>query len=104
MENHLHFEAIKKAYNIINIHIDLNKNFKAYDDVPAAIAKKVHEASESSMVWDQLENKKKERKISNAKKNLNGIAFSFMTKALLDEIDPDEDLLSWFDTMKALII
>ena len=56
------------------------------------------------MVWDQLENKKKERKISNAKKNLNGIASSFMTKALLDEIDPDEDLLSWFDTMKALII
>jgi len=26
-----------------------------------------------------------------------------MTKALLDEIDPDGDLLCWFDAMKTII-
>ena len=103
MENYLHVEAIKKAYGSINIHLDLNENLMAFDDVPEIIARKVHDASDSGKIWDELDEKKKEKKISNAKKNLNGIASTFMTKALLDENDPDGDLLSWFDAMNALI-
>jgi len=103
MENYLHFEAIKKAYDEIDIHLDLNENFQAFNDVPAMIARKVHDVSDSDTRWDALEKKKADKKISNAKKHLNGMASTYMTKALLDEIDPDGDLLCWFDAMETII-
>jgi len=43
------------------------------------------------------------KKISRVKKNLNSVAASLMTKELLDEVDPNGEVLSWFREMKQLI-
>ena len=103
MENYLHFEAINEAYaSVCNIALGLAANFAAFDDVPAKIAERVHAASGSPAAWAALHEDVKEKKISNAKRNLNEHAAALMTKARLDQVDQAGHVLSWFDHMKAL--
>ena len=81
MENYLHFEAINEAYaRVCNIALGLAANFAEFDDVPAKIAELVHTASGSPTAWAALSEDVKEKKISNAKRNLNEHAASLMTK------------------------
>jgi hypothetical protein len=103
MENYLHFEAINEAYaRVCNITLGLTANFADFDDVPAKIAERVHAKSGSPTEWEALDEEAKEKKISNAKRNLNECAASMMTKARLDQVDPDGHVLGWFNDMKAL--
>ncbi len=67
-------------------------------------AQRVHSLSGSAVGWDQLDRKTAANKISNAKAHLNKIAPTFMTKALLDVVDPTGDLLSWFENIRSLLI
>lgn len=103
MENYLHKDAINQAYQSHGISLNLRANFGPFDDVPLGIAQYVHSTSDSAVPWDQLNQKTAAKKISQAKATLNNIAPTFMTKALLDEVDPDGDLLSWFENMKSLL-
>lgn len=103
MENYLHFEAINEAYaHVCNVALGLATNFAEFDDVPAKIAELVHNASGSPTAWAALSEDVKEKKISNAKRNLNEHAASLMTKVRLDQVDPDGHVLSWFNDMNAL--
>jgi len=97
MENYLHKDAILNAYQEHGITLTIANNFSSFDDVPLEVAKLVHDASDSQNTWDQLTDEKQQEKISKAKKILNSFASKYMTQQLLSEIDPDGDLLSWFN-------
>lgn len=104
MENYLHFEAINEAYaQQSNITLGLRGNFADFDDVPAKIAELIHNVSGSPKMWAELEGERRGEKISKAKRKLNHIAVSFMTKARLDEVDPDGHVIGWFQQIKQLI-
>jgi energy-coupling factor transporter ATP-binding protein EcfA2 len=103
LENYLHKDAIVAAYEELDITLRLPANFGAYDDVPREVARLVHEASESPKAWTDLTEDEKNEKESKAKRVLSSRATRQMTKAFLDEIDPEGDLLRWFQDMKELL-
>ncbi|WP_299263223.1 ATP-binding protein [uncultured Psychrosphaera sp.] len=90
MENYIHFEAINEVFETT-----LTENFQAFDDVPTLVAQAVHEASGSTVPWDEVTDKKKGQKESKAKKRLNREAINNMTPERLSNIDPDGEVLSW---------
>jgi len=103
MENYLHRDAIIAAYSEQNIDLPLTANFGPFDDVPQAIARLVHEASGSQTTWDQLSAERKAEKEKQAKRMLCSRAARNMTLALLNEVDPDGDLLQWFTEIRDLL-
>lgn len=103
LENYIHKIAIEQAYALDGYDIEILNNFEAFDDVPVEVAKIVHEASESPTVWEGLEEEKKEEKESRAKKMINRNATKLMTMELLDEIDPDGELIGWLNEIKSII-
>lgn len=90
MENYIHFEAINEEFEL-----QLTENFCSFDDVPVMVAKAVHDASESTVDWDDLDEKKQGKKEGKAKKRLNRGAVSNMTMARLHGADPDGEVLTW---------
>ncbi|MGH8529786.1 MAG: ATP-binding protein [Nevskiales bacterium] len=102
MENYLQYAAINEAYAKHGIDLGLTVNFADFDDVPVAVAKRVHAASGSLHAWAALSQDKREGKVSRAKAQLNNVAASLMTKHRLDEIDSNGDVVGWFAEMKML--
>lgn len=103
IENYLHKDAIISAYKEIGINIVIETNFNSFDDVPQKVAQKVHEASNSLKAWNELTDKEKKEKESKAKRLLCSQAPKYMNNTLLYEIDPDKDLLQWFQYIKDLL-
>lgn len=95
MENYLHPKAIQDALGI-------TVTFKDEDDVPAICAKAVHNASESSTPWDDLDSEKRKKKISRVKRRLSSEAVAEMTPQLLDEADIARDVRGWFQRIREL--
>ncbi|MDD5079948.1 MAG: ATP-binding protein [Candidatus Omnitrophica bacterium] len=105
VENYLHKDAILAAYLANGINLTITNNFADFDDVPKIIAEMVYNASANGCrQWGTLTPERQEAKIKNAKKLLNSTASLNMTKAMLDEIDPTHDLLSWFQEIKSLLV
>lgn len=103
MENYLHHDAINEAYaRVCDIKLGLAANFAAFDDVPIKIAEMVHAASGSPNAWAALDLETRGKKVSKAKRILNEHASSSMTKARLDQVDPDGHVIGWFTEMRAL--
>nr|CAA6825562.1 MAG: Predicted ATP-dependent endonuclease of the OLD family, contains P-loop ATPase and TOPRIM domains [uncultured Thiotrichaceae bacterium] len=90
MENYIHFEAINEEFGM-----QLTENYQPFDDVPTLVAKAVHEASESTIAWGDLDEKKQSQKESKAKKRLNRGAINKMTLERLHNIDSDCEVLAW---------
>jgi putative ATP-dependent endonuclease of OLD family len=103
IENYLHKDAIIAAYAELGINLDLSSLFGPFDGVPKEIARLIHDTSGSTKPWEVLTNEKKQEKECKAKRVLCSRATKYMTKGLLDDIDPDGDLLAWFEDMKNLI-
>ena len=103
MENYLHRDAIISAYQQNGINLPIVANFGPFDDVPQGVARLVHEASGGGLSWDQLPDDKKEEKEKRAKRILCALATKQMNLALLNEIDPDGDLLAWFHDIRQLL-
>ncbi len=103
MENYLHWEAIKEAYESHEISLPIPENFGAFDDVPVLVAEMVHVASGSPTPWAELGDDTKGKKESKAKQMLNREAAARMTQDRLQDIDPDGDTLAWFDDMQNLM-
>lgn len=101
-ENYIHFEAINQAYANNGIQLRLNTNFGSFDDVPVEIAKIVHGANGTGR-WQDLPETQQKRKELSAKHVLNSAAAALMTRAQLDEIDPNGEVISWFAEMRGLI-
>jgi hypothetical protein len=61
-------------------------------------------STDTDVKWDDIDDdKKKGKKTSKAKSWLNTEAASKMTIALLKERDPDDEVLSWFKSIKSMI-
>lgn len=96
MENYIHFEAINQEFQI-----QLTENYQPFDDVPTLVAKAVHEASESTVAWEDLDEKKQSKKESKAKKRLNRGAIENMTLERLNNIDAEGEVLRWLGEISA---
>ena len=103
IENYLHKDAIIAAYKELGINLTITANFDSFDNVPQKVAQIVHEASDSPKAWNELTDKEKEEKESKSKRLLCSRAPKYMNRTLLHEIDPDEDLLQWFQDIKDLL-
>ena len=101
-ENYLHYSAINEAYAQCAIALGLGANFGDFEDVPSKVAEIVHGASGSPTPWVNLDADTRDKKISNAKTRLNNVAASLMTKARLDAVDPNGEVIAWFADMKSL--
>jgi putative ATP-dependent endonuclease of the OLD family len=103
MENYLHKDAIIAAYREHGIDLQLEANFGPFEDVPQVIARLVHEASGSQTPWDQLSPETKGQKEKRAKRTLCSRAARHMNLILLNEVDPDGDILRWFTAIRDLL-
>jgi putative ATP-dependent endonuclease of OLD family len=103
IENYLHKDAIIAAYKEVGIDLTLAANFTAFDDVPRGVAQIVHQVSNSPKAWKDLTDEERDEKESKAKRILCSRATRHMTKSMLEEMDPDGELIDWFEKMKALL-
>lgn len=88
LENYIHYEAINQVYDGIN----LEQNFSDFTDVPTEIAHLCHDLSETTTLWDDLNDEKRKSKVSRVKQRLAREASVLMTPDQLSEIDPSHDI------------
>ena len=103
IENYLHKNVIIAAYQEIGINLVIAANFDPFEDVPEAVARLVHDSSGSTQAWNDLSKEKRDKKESKVKRVLCSRAPKYMTKQMLDEIDPAGELIGWFNEMRNLI-
>jgi putative ATP-dependent endonuclease of the OLD family len=101
MENYVHFEAMNETWREWQIELGLTANFGDFDDVPVRIAERIHGLG-APEPWTALSDDDQKRKVRRAKAKLNKQAIRAMTRARLKEIDPNDDLLGWFRTMREM--
>ncbi len=99
MENYIHYEAINEAFEL-----SLETNYSNFDDVPTLVAIAVHEASESTKAWHEINDKKRGQKESKAKKKLNREAINCMTPARLTQVDPGDEVRLWLREISQYIL
>jgi putative ATP-dependent endonuclease of OLD family len=89
MENLLHREAILEEFGYAPAHIH------AFDDVPAIVAELVQDASGSPNTWASLDEDKRGKKISQAKRRLNRGAVDHMALDRLNASDQAGEVRTW---------
>ncbi len=97
MENYLHPDAISKVRPQVRV------SYGDFDDVPALVAKAIHESSASEIAWEDVSEKKLNEKFRKAKLWLNSEATLAMTPDMLADRDPDGEVLDWFNNISSLI-
>lgn len=97
IENYIHPEAIKSVRPEVDI------SFGDFDDVPALVAEAIHNASDSTTAWSDLDEVKKGKKQSQAKRWLNVESASLMSPELLSDRDPNNELRSWLQEIGRLL-
>jgi len=99
LENYIHPSILRAVYPNYSGKGDRN------EDVPLLFAKAVHEASDSSVLWEDIERDrlKLKKKRDRAKRRLNTELLAQMTPALLSEIDPDDDIRGWLREIGAAL-
>lgn len=90
IENYIHPDAIRACLN-------LDMSYGDFDDVPALIARAIHEASESSKGWESVDEESRSKKMSRVKHRLNAECVLAMTPKMLDERDPNGEIRGWLD-------
>lgn len=89
MENLLHRDAILEEFG------DAPALIQPFDDVPALVAELVHASSGSPNPWDALDEDKRDKKISKAKRRLNRGTADRMTPDRLSASDPAGEVRTW---------
>jgi energy-coupling factor transporter ATP-binding protein EcfA2 len=102
LESYLHHEAICEAYAQNQITITFPGPFADFDDVPSMVAQAVHGANGGDP-WGSLDDEKRRKKESKAKRLLNSGAVSQMTVARLAQTDPDNEIRGWLATITQMI-
>jgi len=90
-ENYLHPDAIQK---VLGVRVEVTDD----NDVPMEVAKALYEAKGGS--WDELPDKKKEKRESNVKKWLNNEVAAAMTIEMLQERGALEEIRTWLGAIK----
>jgi len=101
MENYLHKDAIVEAYAENDIDITL-PDFADFDNVPSIVAEKVYTTS-ISKCWNDLSDSTKKKKISNVKRQLNGLAVEKMNIHRLERSDPKHEIRGWLADIAQII-
>jgi putative ATP-dependent endonuclease of OLD family len=94
MENFLHYDAVREAYQDQNITLSLIGPFADFDDVPAIVAQAVHNAT-TSTPWPAHDPDKCAKKMGRAKVLLNTAAVAKMSRARLAQCDPGDQIIGW---------
>ena len=102
MENYIHPDAIAEAYQANGIEVTLPATFEDFDDVPQIVAQALHAASSPSP-WNELSEEKQKRKVSKAKKVINGEAARRMSVVRLKECGGFDEVLTWLHTIEDLV-
>lgn len=104
IENYLHKQAIEQAFQEDTPGFTLDFEPTPEADIPNLVAKRVHTLIEGAVPWEEVvaDEIKLKSKESRAKNRLTR-ASGKMTKAMLDEIDPNGEVVGWFQKMRELI-
>ncbi|MDH5507303.1 MAG: ATP-binding protein [Anaerolineae bacterium] len=97
IENYLHPDAIK----LVKPNVDIQ--FDDYDDVPKLVAKEIHNADNNSNNWDTLSEEKIRKKVSKVKYWLNRDAVANMTLEMLNQRDPNGEVIGWLKQLAKLM-
>lgn len=95
-ENYLHPNCIQAVFGFPVAFGDM-------DDVPELVASTMHNAS-SPNPWNTINDEKKKKKASNAKRRLNNEVAVLMTWADLQVSDPNGDIVSWLEAVRDRIV
>lgn len=102
MENYLHHDAVREAYQKNGLALGAMPAFADFDDVPMLVARAVHTAT-SETPWDELPPEKHGSKMKTAKRQLNGVVVDQMNPARLDASDPNNEVRGWLAGIADLI-
>lgn len=103
MENYLHPDAIRKAYEANGMALVLAETFADFDDVPVHVAQAVHLAGGGEAEWHALDESRQKQKVKLVKRQLNGKALTFMTPALLSECDAANEVRGWLGQIDEIV-
>ena len=95
LENYLHPQAIIEARGI-------SVQFGDQDDVAALVAQAVLKLRQPELDWQELSHRCRKRLRNRAKKWLNTEAAARLTRQLLHEQDPDDEVEDWLSTIAEL--
>jgi putative ATP-dependent endonuclease of OLD family len=93
IENYIHFEALNLARADAGIPVTFNAQFADFDDVPLLLTQQVNPHVPDSNKWG----------FGRAKEFISNVALLHMTKAMLDEVDANGEVVGWFRTMQNMI-
>ena len=99
LENYIHPDVIRRRYP------DYEGVGEHFEDVPMLLAKAVHESSESGQTWTEVREdvQKLGKKVTAAKRKLNGELIADMTPSLLSQIDSENEIRSWLQEIRSAI-
>jgi len=93
IENYLHPDAIRQVLGVeVEAHDD--------NDVPAAVARAIHEQGGGATSWEQLSDEKRKKKESRVKQRLNSDVSAAMTVEMLKERNALDEIREWFREIK----
>lgn len=96
IENYIHPLIIEEVFgNPVS--------FGDESDVPMLVAEASHRANGSNKLWEDLNEKEREKKISRAKERLCNECAKKMTVELIEEIDTQGNIKNWFTLINELI-
>lgn len=103
IENYLHETAIEAVYGTLGLNI----SDWDWQDIPDAVAQAAHNQAlkkrETIVRWRDLSDEKRSKKTSRAKKRLCFNAAAVMNSVLLDERDPNGDVIGWLKAIGELV-
>ncbi|WP_145191020.1 ATP-dependent endonuclease [Gimesia chilikensis] len=95
LENYLHPRAIEAV-------ADITPTFGDQDCVASEVAQKVFDSRHNDYCWELLDHRPRVKLRNRAKHWLNTSAVEQMTVPLLQERDPDGEIISWLETIAQL--
>ncbi|QDU52234.1 hypothetical protein [Gimesia panareensis] len=95
LENYLHPRAIEAVANI-------TPSFGDQDCVASEVAQRVFDSRHDDYCWERLDRRPRVKLANRAKHWLNTSAVEQMTVSLLQERDPDGEIISWLETIGQL--
>lgn len=101
MENYITPNVLKRIIDFDINDID-SENWSSFS-VPEAYARYKHKISESTKRWDELDDDKKKKKISQAKNTVNTELVKKVKKKDLIEYNLYDEVLSWFRAIKQFL-
>jgi len=95
LENYLHPRAIQAV-------AEITPEFGDHDCVASEVAQRIFNSRHDDYSWEQLDRRPQVKLRNRAKHWLNTSAVEQMTVSLLQERDPDGEIISWLETIGQL--